>query len=201
MGVGIQGKSGRVSVAILLAFACFVLGAAGEAGADQAALSRAIAGVVKTSGWILSAERVGGPEDGAFVVAFVGQDGGVSRVRIEDGVASPPEPFGGDKARSYAADVLQRAGKAPDLAALARRVEGMAQGCRVDEVEVELHGDNAVAEVECTRGSIEVELVFDIRDGQLMGLEVEDEEDDDDEDEDEDEGELELDDEDDEDGE
>jgi len=188
MATDITGIRFRFCAAVVVAFLGFTFGTVREAGAEEMTLSEAIAKVAVAPAWVLSAERTGG----GIVVAIVSEDGGVARVRIEGGETSEPQPLGGDKARGYAADVLERAGKAPDLAALAARVEGFTRGCRVDEVEVELHRDTAVAEVECSRGSVEVELVFDIRDGTLLGLEVE-EEDDEDEDEDEDEeDELEL---------
>ena len=190
MNTVFSGISYRFITVIALVLVGSTFSAVQEAGADEMKLSEAIASVATAPVWVLSAERSGG----GIVVAIVGEDGGVARVRVESGGASEPEPIDGDKARKYAADVLKRSGTTPDLAALAARVEGFAQGCRVDEVEVELHKDTAVAEVECTHGSVEVELVFDIRDGKLLGLEVE-EEDDEDEDEDEDEDdedELEL---------
>jgi len=148
--------------------------------AEESSLSAAIrAAAAAVPGWVLAAERAVVQDTAVVEVLVATEKAGVQRVVVEAGGVTRQEAWGAERGRVLADDLRARCGDArPDLAELASRVEGMAEGCRVVEAEIESHGDAVVTEVECVRGAVEVELVFDPRDGRLVGLEVEEEDED-----------------------
>lgn len=149
-----------------------------------AAITAAVAAI---PGWVVAVEQITLDGRSAVRVMVVTEEDQVHAVLVEAGVVTRHIPLEETRGRALAADLRAGCGDArPDLAQLAQRVEGMAAGCKVAEVELERHGDDVVAEVECVRGTLEIELVFDPRDGRLVALEVEDDHEDEGDHEDED---------------
>ena len=168
----------------------------GGSPAEDPSLGSSIAvAVAAVPGWVLAAEPIAVDGRSALRVLIATEKDEVHVVLVESGAVTSHNPWEEGRGRALAADVRAECGDArPDLAELVQRVEEMAEGCKVAEVELERHGDSVVAEVECVRGTVEVELAFDPRDGRLLGLEdeVEDEIDGEDEDEPEPEPEVEA---------